>query len=46
VAVNLMWLLSGALLTHYFRNPRTNRIVNMTFAILLLGSVGLAVMAV
>jgi threonine/homoserine/homoserine lactone efflux protein len=46
VAVNLLWLLSGALLTRYFRNPRTNRIVNATFAILLLGSVALAVMAV
>ena len=46
VAVNLLWLLSGALLTRYFRDPRTNRIVNVTFAILLLGSVALAVMAV
>lgn len=46
VAVNLLWLLSGALLTRYFRNPRTNRIVNVTFAMLLLGSVALAVMAV
>lgn len=46
VAVNLLWLLSGALLTRYFRNPRTNRIVNVSFAILLLGSVVLAVIAV
>ena len=46
VAVNLLWLLSGTLLTRAFRDPRTNRIVNVTFALLLLGSVVLAVMAV
>jgi threonine/homoserine/homoserine lactone efflux protein len=45
VAVNLLWLWSGALLTRYFRNPRTNRIVNVTFALLLLASVVLAVIA-
>ncbi len=46
VAVNLLWLLSGTLLTRAFRDPRTNRIVNVIFAMLLLGSVVLAVMAV
>lgn len=46
VAVNLLWLLSGALLTRCFRDARTNRVVNVSFAILLLGSVVLAVMAV
>ena len=46
VAVNLLWLLAGALLTRAFRDPRTNRIVNVIFAVLLLGSVALAVMAV
>ena len=44
-AVNVAWLLSGALLTRFFRDPRTNRIVNVCFAVLLLASVVLAVMA-
>jgi threonine/homoserine/homoserine lactone efflux protein len=44
-AVNIVWLLSGALLTRFFRDPRTNRIVNVAFAILLLASVALAVLA-
>ncbi len=44
-AVNVVWLMSGALLTRYFRNPRTNRLVNVSFAVLLLVSVVLAVMA-
>jgi threonine/homoserine/homoserine lactone efflux protein len=42
VAVNIAWLTTGAALTRYFRDPRTNRIVNVTFAVLLLASVGLA----
>ena len=46
VTVNLLWLLAGALLTRAFRDPRTNRIVNVVFAVLLLGSVALAIMAV
>jgi threonine/homoserine/homoserine lactone efflux protein len=45
-AVNVAWLLTGALLTRFFREPRTNRIVNVTFAVLLLVSVVLAVRAV
>jgi threonine/homoserine/homoserine lactone efflux protein len=44
-AVNIAWLWSGALLTRFFRDPRTNRIVNVTFAVLLLASVALAVRA-
>jgi threonine/homoserine/homoserine lactone efflux protein len=44
-AVNAMWLWSGALLTRFFREPRTNRIINVIFAVLLLASVVLAVMA-
>jgi threonine/homoserine/homoserine lactone efflux protein len=44
-AVNLLWLLSGAALTRYFREPRSNRIINVAFAILLLASVVLAVIA-
>lgn len=43
VAVNLVWLLSGTLLTRCFRNPRSNRLVNVAFALLLLVSVALAV---
>jgi len=43
--VNLMWLQMGALLTRFFRDPRTSRIVNVGFAVLLLASVALAVMA-
>jgi threonine/homoserine/homoserine lactone efflux protein len=44
-AVNVLWLLSGTILTGMFRDPRTNRIVNVLFAVLLLASVVLAVMA-
>ena len=44
-AVNAAWLWSGALLTRFFRDPRTNRIVNVSFAVLLLASVVLAVRA-
>ena len=44
-AVNILWLWSGALLTRFFRDPRTNRIVNVAFAVALLASVVLAVMA-
>lgn len=43
-AVNILWLLSGALLTRFFRDPRTNRIVNVAFAALLLLSVALALL--
>jgi threonine/homoserine/homoserine lactone efflux protein len=42
VAVNIAWLWAGAALTRFFREPRTNRIVNVSFAILLLASVGVA----
>jgi threonine/homoserine/homoserine lactone efflux protein len=44
-AVNVLWLISGAALTRFFRDPRTNRIVNAAFAVLLLASVVLAVTA-
>jgi len=43
--VNVLWLVSGAALTRFFRDPRSNRIINVAFAILLLASVVLAVMA-
>jgi len=39
------WLLAGAMMTRFFREPRTNRIVNVAFAMLLLASVVLAVRA-
>ena len=42
VSVNAAWLFAGAALTRYFREPRTSRIVNVTFAILLVASVGAA----
>lgn len=41
-SINAAWLFAGAALTRFFREPRTNRIVNVTFAILLLGSVAFA----
>lgn len=38
-AVNLAWLTAGAALTRYFRDPRTNRIINVGFAAALIASV-------
>ena len=43
-AVNLAWLTGGAALTRFFRDPATNRIVNVTFAVLLIASVGVALL--
>lgn len=42
ILVNLAWLFAGAALTRAFREPRPNRIINVTFAVLLIVSVGLA----
>jgi threonine/homoserine/homoserine lactone efflux protein len=42
MAVNAAWLSAGAALTRFFREPRSNRIINVTFALLLLASVGVA----
>ena len=42
VAVNVAWLLAGAGLTRFFRDPRTNRLINVAFAVLLVASVALA----
>ena len=42
--VNLAWLTAGAGLTRFFREPRTNRIVNVIFAILLIVSVVVALL--
>ena len=41
-AVNLAWLFAGAALTRFFHDPRTNRIINVSFAILLVASVAAA----
>ncbi|WP_421997794.1 LysE family translocator [Reyranella sp.] len=45
VSVNVAWLLAGAGLTRVFRDPRSNRIVNLLFAVLLVASVALALLA-
>jgi len=41
--VNIAWLMAGALLTRFFREPRSNRLINVVFALLLLASVPLAI---
>ena len=40
--VNLAWLFAGAALTRFFRDPRTNRAINVSFAVLLVASVAAA----
>ncbi len=42
IAVNLAWLFAGAALTRFFRDPRSNRAINVTFAVLLIVSVAAA----
>jgi threonine/homoserine/homoserine lactone efflux protein len=42
--VNLAWLTAGSGLTRFFREPRTNRIINVILAILLIASVAVALM--
>lgn len=37
--VDIVWLLTGAALTRFFKDPRTNRIINVSFAVLLIASV-------
>jgi threonine/homoserine/homoserine lactone efflux protein len=37
--VDIAWLFAGAALTRYFREPGINRIINVTFAVLLVVSV-------
>jgi threonine/homoserine/homoserine lactone efflux protein len=44
VIVNVAWLLAGAALTGLFREPRTNRLINVIFAVLLVASVALALL--
>ena len=41
-AVNVAWLFAGAALTRLFREPRTNRAINVAFAVLLVASVAFA----
>ena len=43
VAVNIAWLCTGAVLTRYFRDPRSNRFINVIFAVLLLASLAMAI---
>jgi threonine/homoserine/homoserine lactone efflux protein len=38
-AVNISWLTAGSALTRFFQDPRTSRIINIVFAVLLLASV-------
>jgi len=41
-SVNVAWLLAGAVPTRFFRDPRTNRVINLVFAGALVASVVLA----
>ncbi|MDH3473889.1 MAG: LysE family transporter [Rhodospirillales bacterium] len=43
-AVNIAWLSVGARLSRAFRNPATNRAINLAFAVLLLASVVLVLL--
>lgn len=44
VAVNITWLCAGSALTRFFREPRSSRILNIAFALLLLVSVAAALL--
>lgn len=44
VLVSIPWLFAGAALTRLFRQARSNRIINVIFAILLIASVGLTLL--
>lgn len=44
IVVNAAWLFVGAALTRFFREPGTNRIINLTFAALLVASVAFALL--
>jgi threonine/homoserine/homoserine lactone efflux protein len=43
VFVNVVWLYVGAALARSFRSPRANRIINISFAVLLLASAALLI---
>ena len=44
LVVDLAWLFLGAALTGLFRSPASNRAVNLAFAVLLVLSVGFALL--
>ena len=44
IVVNAAWLFAGAALTRFFREPGTNRAINLTFAVLLVASVAFALL--
>jgi threonine/homoserine/homoserine lactone efflux protein len=44
IVVNIAWLFAGAALTRLFRQPRTNRAINVAFAVLLVVSVAAALL--
>jgi len=44
VAVDIAWLIAGAAMTALFKDPRMNRVVNVSFAVLLIASVGVALL--
>jgi threonine/homoserine/homoserine lactone efflux protein len=44
IVVNVSWLFAGAALTRLFREPRTNRAINVAFAVLLVASVAAALL--
>jgi threonine/homoserine/homoserine lactone efflux protein len=44
IAASMAWLFAGAGLTRFFRAPRANRVINMTFATLLVASVAFALL--
>lgn len=43
-AVDLAWLIAGAALTRFLRDPGTNRAINVAFAVLLIVSVAFALL--
>lgn len=44
LALHIAWMFIGAALTRLFRDARVNRMINISFAVLLLASVALAVL--
>jgi threonine/homoserine/homoserine lactone efflux protein len=44
IAVDLAWLVAGSALKRCFREPSVNRVINIAFAVLLVASVGLALL--
>lgn len=44
IAVNTAWLSAGAALTRFLRDPHGNRVINVTFAVLLVVSVAFALL--